>query len=37
MLGITLADDAHHTGTLDDLAVLADGLHACPNFHERLQ
>jgi hypothetical protein len=33
MLGITLANDAHHAIALDDLAMLADGLHACPNFH----
>jgi hypothetical protein len=34
MLGVSLADDAHYAAPLDDLAVLADWLHARPNFHK---
>jgi hypothetical protein len=33
VLGIALADDANHTLTLDDLAVLADRLDAGTNLH----
>src|SRR3954447_17156496 len=35
VLGIAFADDASHAGALDDLAVLADRLHAAANFHRR--
>ena len=34
MLGIALADDASHAVALDNLAVLADRLHAAADFHE---
>jgi hypothetical protein len=33
VLGIALADDANHTLTLDNLAVLADRLDAGTNLH----
>jgi hypothetical protein len=33
MLGIALADDASHAVALDNLAVLADRLHAAADFH----
>jgi hypothetical protein len=33
---IALADDASHALPLDDLAVLADRLHAATNFHVQL-
>jgi hypothetical protein len=36
VLGIALADDASHAVALDDLAVLADRLHAAANFHGTL-
>ena len=35
MLGVALADDASHAGALDDLAMLADRLHAAADFHRR--
>ena len=34
MLGVALADDASHAVALDNLAVLADRLHAAADFHE---
>jgi len=34
VLGIALADDASHAVALDNLAVLADRLHAAADFHE---
>src|ERR1051326_3925659 len=37
VLGVSLADDAHHATALHDLAVLADWLHARPNFHKELR
>jgi hypothetical protein len=33
VLGIALADDAHYTLSLDDLAVLTNRLHARTNLH----
>lgn len=33
MLRVLLADDAQDAFTLDDLAVVADGLNRCSNFH----
>jgi hypothetical protein len=33
VLGIALADDARHTGTLHHLAMLTDRLHTAANFH----
>src|SRR5689334_4799775 len=37
VLGVALADDASHAVALDDLAVLADRLHAAADFHSALQ
>jgi hypothetical protein len=37
MLGIALADDADDALSLDDLAVLANRLHAGTNFHASLR
>ncbi len=37
VLGVALADDASHAVPLDDLAVLANRLHAAANFHRELR
>ena len=37
MLGVALADDASHAVALDNLAMLADRLHARAYFHKALR